>query len=443
MAKSKFPKKIIGIGTGVVVAGVLVWLFVLPIILVSPNIAPEQPAGGFEIPIPEPIPPNSPPINPDATECEEGSTSPECTDEIIPPEEIPIDENPPPITSEDPPLEQVCDEDPDNVLCEVIVEPTIDENTVTISGLITKTDSDSVSTVVETAFDIPLQSLFIDPESNRDFRTGSLDIRVVGDTSATDLSLTGSADFDILIANQTIFTEPIQISFNKAQGSGDITTGFNIDGETKNGFLLSFQDYIDKFPEQGTTELQINLNNVEITIDSRESFTSPELNLLTMTIDSDPNLILITNEQGDVERVLPIDGGLAYHNLGLFSLDNSGSGQCRGYNTRHSGTIEIFDSENVLLQSGILKVGNTYSSECGRFWNALNLVLERDTEYRLVHSGDTDTTANFDITFKTPLSQKDYSLRCYYGNSAPLAWHTCTYPSADGTEILHAPPPLS
>ena len=400
---------------------------------ILPETAPDQ----FEIPINEPPPVGEPEINPEAEVCLEDSVKPECQEETEPEPEIP------PITSEDPPIEQLCDEDPDNILCQII-EPIIEPetNTIRLSGLIAKTDSDSVTTIAETSFNIPLQSLFINPETNRDFETGSLDIRVIGNTSATDLSLTGSGELDILIANQTIFTQPIQITFNKALGSGEITTGLQLStgGEVLNGFTFSFEEHRDKFPVQGTAELQVNLSNVEIIIDSRETFASQELNLLTMTIETDPNLILIINEEGNVERVFPTDVGFAYHNTGNFALKSGGF--CGSYWTRHSGTIEIFDSENVRLASGVLKIGNTYTSQCGRNHNVISLTLERDQTYRLVHSGDTQINANFDITFTTPQSQKNYSLQCFYGNSAPLVWHTCTYPSPDGTEVLHAPPPL-
>lgn len=453
MAKSKSPKKIIGVAGTIGIAGVLIYLFVVPILLVTPNIAPEIPPE-FEIPINVPIPVGLPDPNPDADFCLEESTGETCTEnvdegeiiiaceDVVPPNCMEV----PPISSEDPPIEQIIDEIPEEEPVQIILpDPEVIENTVRLFSKVTKIDSDLVSTVIETGFDIPLAQLFVESASNRNFDSGSLVIEILGNTSATDLSLVGTAELDILIANQTVLIQPLQVSFSKTTDTGEVIGEFvSPTGQKSNDFAFFFADNLDKFPTQGTTELKITLNNVEITIDSRESFASSELNLLTMTIDTDPNLLLITNEQGDIERILPKDIGLTYHNLGSISIRSNGL-QCGGYHVRDSGNIEIFNSEGTSLDSGRLKLGDTYGTACGRLYNVIQVTLDRDTEYRLVHTDTTDPSADFDITFKTPISQKNFGLRCYHGTASAgqgLAWYNCNYPSPDGSEILYAPPPL-
>lgn len=425
--------------TGVILIGVMGFLVIgvvfQPVASSLPQVAPQQ----AQIPIPEntPTPIGLPEENPNAVVCTEGSTDEVCTQ----PDPDPV-EDMEEITSEDTPLEQIIDETKDTI--SDVVLPDTGSTTISLISEISKTDSTGFTTIVSESFNVQALSFFVEDESDRDFENGRLVIKLKAKSSEPTDFIEGTSTLDILIGNQTIFPEQIPMTVSAVSGTNGTNMKFiSQTGIESDSFTFSFADHLNSFPFQGVTEIEVKVNDLSLTLNSSEEFGATSLNVFSMNIATDPDLIVVTNEQGETQRIYPSDIGFAYHNTGLFSLDSSGSGQCRGYNTRDSGTIEIFDSENVLLESGRLKVGNTYTSECGRFFNAISLTLDRNTEYRLVHSGDTDTTANFDITFETPKSQKNFSLRCYYGNSAPLAWHNCNYPSPDGSEVIHAPPPTS
>lgn len=423
--------------TGVILIGIMGFLVIgivfQPVASSISNVAPQT---QFEIPIPENIPPpvNRPEINPDATVCVEESTEPECIETTEPePEQEPI-------TSDDTVIEQIIDETKDTI--SDVVLPDIGSKTLTLVSEVSKIDSTGFSTVVTKSFDVIGLSFFVEDESNRDFENGFLEIKInIKSPDPQDL-ITGSSTMDILIGNQTIFTEQIPMTVSEISGVNGTNMEFiSPTGTKSDSFTFSFADNLDKFPVQGVTKVEVKINNLNLELDSTEQFGATSLDIFSMNIATDPDLVIVQNEEGETQRIYPKDISFKYHNSGRFSLDGT---QCRGYNTRDAGTIEIFDSENTLLQSGQLKIGSdTYGINCGRNFNVLSLTLDRDTTYRLVHTANptTDSTLStqFDVTFTTPKSQKNYSLQCFWGNLPPLAWNTCSHPSPDGSEIILKP----
>ena len=237
--------------------------------------------------------------------------------------------------------------------------------------------------------------------------------------------ISGSANLDLLIDNMTIFLTPVHTTFSGESGEDGITGVFQ---GTSSDFTFFFADHIDRFRESGVTELEIKLNDVDLTLDSRDSFGATELDLFSMTIDADPNLLLITNEEGGIEKVYPKDTFLFYTNSGDRQMQGN---NCRSYWTRDGGTIDLYDSENNLLKTGRLSVKPCASHE------AIRDNLFRDQTYRLVHISPDRPETNFDITFTTPKSQKNYNLGCYWSNSIGVG---CTHPTPDGIDIVRVPP---
>ncbi len=75
------------------------------------------------------------------------------------------------MTSIDDPFTQLCDQDPTLIICG-------DSRSLELLTRVLKTDSAGTQTIVETAFDIPLASLFAEDTSIIDFRTGQLQFEV-------------------------------------------------------------------------------------------------------------------------------------------------------------------------------------------------------------------------------------------------------------------------
>jgi len=330
------------------------------------------------------------------------------------------------ITSEDPVLVQIIDETKDTNAD--IILPDTGSDTIQIIAEVTKTDSLGFSTVSETSFDLFVQSFLVEQGTNRDFESGSLEIRIRAIASNPDFTITGSSNFDLLIGGNTIFTMQVPVTFSGISGEDGVIGQF---GGTSGSFVFFFADHLDEFPTLGTTMLEMKLNNVDINLDSRENFGATVLDLFTMNIDTDPDQILITDEQGEVQRIYPKDTKIRYFNSGDRVRDDSK--RCLSSWTMHGGTIELYDSENNLLIKNELRVIPCIVT--GAF--PADLLLFRNQEYRLVHTLDSNPETNFDIKFTTPKSQKIFNLGCYWSNSIGVG---CTYPNADGSDVLRAPP---
>ncbi len=483
LSKTLKSKSVIAIIIVVVVAGTLGLLFVEPIISTFPFIAPQD---EFMIPFveieedplePEPIqeeigqPTEDIGIDPIEDAVIVCITTPCIDNEIIVCEEGSDCELLPPITSEDPPEKQIGDEldglcTEDNIESCVpitiqVCPPFCGTDTIRLNSLIAKTDSQGTKTFVTESIQVQMLSFFVEDTTNIDFSDGFLEIRTKVFASDPTLRIVGSATFDIRVNNQTILPTGIEFTVNGIElpdGFGavavldisceDPITGVRNEsceflsnplgvggvfisptGIESNTFTFSFKDNLDKFPD-GISTLEFVLIDSEFTLDSRSSFGATKLVLFTMTIASDPNLIIITDEMGELQRIYPKDDRIVYYNYGDKYVDGL---NCRSYWARHAGTISLFDSEDNLLVSKAMP-----HSRCSTF-TAFDLNIFRNQEYRLVHvsNGNDHPETHFDVKFTTPKSQKNISLACYWSNTVGVG---CTYPNADVSEILRAPP---
>jgi len=132
------------------------------------------------------------------TESMEEEVSPEEIDEKVKEkEEMIID---PPImnktTSEDPPIVQLCDQEPENILCQV----TQVVSALRLESVVTKIDSAGISTSDLGVFEIPSLAFFVEDPTDRDFRTGFLELtlRILAD-EGTRFDVTGTFVIIILL----------------------------------------------------------------------------------------------------------------------------------------------------------------------------------------------------------------------------------------------------
>lgn len=331
------------------------------------------------------------------------------------------------ITSDDTAVEQIIDETKDTPAD--IILPDTGSNTIRLIAEVTKIDSDGVSTVVTTSFDVPLQALFAESQTNRDFENGSLEIRLRAISSNPDFELTGNANLNILIDSNSIFTTQIPVTFAGISGEDGVIAQFTSPtGQKSNVYTFLFSQFIDRFPTQGTTPLEVKLNSLQLTLDSRENFGSTQLDLFSMSIDTDPDLLLVLDEEGIPQRVYPKDVIFKYTNSGDKFVDQ---GQCRSYWARNAGTITLFDSLNNVIATKFMS-----HNGCNTFV-AIDTILDRNQQYRLQHVDSVNPQTDFDITFTTPKSQKNYYLGCYWSNTIGVG---CTYPTPDSSGVLRAPP---
>jgi len=474
--KKTFSKRNIIILVGLVGIFIAGTFFGAPLIEAVSHVAPQE---QFEIPFTEP------PVSPDATLCEEPTTDASCF--IDAPEDDPPDPIPPPITSDDPPPKQIIDELPeplpflcteDNVesctpLQIQVCPPLCGSNNIRMLSLVTKTDSAGDITFTRGTLDIPLASFFVEETTNIDYSNGFLEIRTKVFPSNPDLRVTGTALFDILINNKSALSQPVNYQVNgkpcfadcpipDVQCQDDLCefVSFNIGsvngifvsttGIKSPSFLFSIGKNIDKFDIlQGVNVLEFVLLDVDIKLTkevqcvtapcdpvSVDSFGANKLVLFTMDIARDPDLIIITDEEGGTSRVFPTDDRFRYTNSGDRFIDR---GTCRSYWIKTSGTIELYDSENTLLKSSVMN-----APRCSTH-TSIDIQLQRDQTYRLVHtsvgtSNDVSKTL-FDITFTTPKSQKNLTFGCYWGSSVSSVQTgiSCTYPNEDVTETIRIP----
>lgn len=452
--KFKFHKKFIWIPG--VIAGVLVAVFVFGIGV--PNIAPQVSLSTSEV--------EDPTIsilciqgfmrvgnecvlieNPDAIQCMTGSTDPACQmlSDPFEPNCLIIDTCPP-ISSDNSTTNQVCDE----------LDISCGTSTLSLTTLITKIDSQGNKTFTTDTLQLSGLSFFIEEGTIIDYSTGFIELEVKA-LSSENLGIVGIGLLDVLINNQTILTELILFSidgkaceiepcpvescnfeeecnfrFDTDSVFGVFSDIFNdqILQTTSPSYKFSFEEHFDKFPDSQVSTLEFVIKSLDFTLEDGKKYGESQFNVFIMQIDKDPNQLIIINEEGIIEKIFPTDTLLTYANGGQTFYDGL---TCRSFWSLHMGTIEIFDSAGVSLGSATLA-----GSGCSRTPIVkMTVTLTRDETYRLVHTPNIATdpalATAFDITFTTPMSQKNYALQCY---TSQLDGFYCNYPSVDGSEII-------
>ena len=149
-------------------------------------------------------------------------------------------------------------------------------------------------------------------------------------------------------------------------------------------------------------------------------------------IATDPNQIIIIDQEGGLIRAYPVDDNIRLYNNGQRSTKTQCSsatgGRCSGYTTRCTaeatkglGTMTLRDTEgNVLLE--VVATG----SGCN---NAIsgNVLVERNQEYTIQLQSINADVASGTFTFMTPESQKNFSFGCTTKFISPIP--ICNFPS--------------
>lgn len=296
---------------------------------------------------------------------------------IVPPAvEFPVN------SSMNDPFTQLCDQNPSLIVC----------GKTTSLELITKVlkqDSNGVQTTVETATKIPQLSFFVEDTSNIDYKNGKLQFNLIikGDPN---LKYTGNGKVDLLIGDQSIFSEPVSIKVDgTADSEGKVDLLFvSPTGGTSDLLLFDFVNYLNKFPDESVTPVRLHIIELNVSGERQQNFALIDSDVFTMDITRSETKLLITNEAGIISRVYPSDsrlilstitGSSAPYSIGTtsyrtFTSDFFGNGRgCSPFYVSGSGTygsssiasypvppptisgVSIIDSENNVLatiQSG-------------------------------------------------------------------------------------------
>jgi len=305
---------------------------------------------------------------------------------------------------------------------------------VTITSLIFKTDNNGTRTESSTNIDVPffapLLSFFVEDTSNIDFDNGFLEQQLILN-APPNTQISVDADFDVLIANQTILPQPLTISISgTTDENGELLIDYvNPTGLKSKDFLFRFQEHVDKFPISGTEDIEFVLKNVKATSGVFE-FELESIAIYTLTIATDLNKIIIVDEAGDLARVFPTDDTLQIYSTSAqryiakrcvprrvcspayyvccYSAPAMGGGKVTHILQDGSEmVIAEFDSNSVGGCRAIFK----QPVRCDSF-TKVNMKIQRDEIYRI----DFTTPTKASITFKTPMEQKSYAFYCK-GNS--------------------------
>ncbi len=204
-------------------------------------------------------------------------------------------------TSDDDPFTQICDQDPSLIICG-------DSRSLEIVTRVLKTDSAGVQTTVETTFDIPFASLFVENTTNIDFRTGQLqfEVQVKGDP---DFRYMGTGKVDLLIGDQSLFLNPLDVKVDgiaDEEGKVDLLI-VSPTGATSDLLLFDFEENFDKFTNEATTPVRLHVLELNIAGERDQDFAMIDQDIFTLDIFRDDIQILITDSEGMESRVYPSD----------------------------------------------------------------------------------------------------------------------------------------
>ncbi len=206
-------------------------------------------------------------------------------------------------TSEDPPIVQTCDQNPDSPLCEIISPST----SIQLISKVTKTDSDGMTTITEEAFEITSLAFLVEEDTDRDFRTGFLNFELFL-KGLPNTNYDGTGKVDLFVGEQSIFTEPTIIRVDSiSDNEGMVQILFvSPTGTTSNELLFTFDDQFNKFTNEQVTPIIFNLVDLSVS-DQTDDFSLVDQDLFTMDIARDDIKLIITDETGGTGRVYPTD----------------------------------------------------------------------------------------------------------------------------------------
>jgi len=433
MAKKGISRIVIAVfGIGVLIAVIVpVMLFVFDVDL--DNIAPQEiDTDPFEVPIPVPVPPIIDPTDPDCIDdvIEDGTNNPPRINCL--PDEPPIVDpvNDPMVnmteTSDDPPIQQVCDEL--NLFCGTA-------KTIQLEADVVKIDS-TLQRFNETfAFDIPFASLFVEETTDIDFRNGFIELDLNLKTDP-DTQINADGTFNIKVGDLEIFPTDAKISGNGlTDQNGELKLQFTpLPLEIlSDNLTFDFNAHFDKFVNEAITKVSFIVKSLDLSV--RENIvciTTPcigqELQrngltnqtLFSVDIFRDDIQIFITDTEGNQIRSYPQDdrftvtsiaraqgasytcidptcpscpklsGRTGYRGTGC----SLGSITIANHPAPSVSSIKLFDANDLIINAG---AGTGL---------VLDELLFRNANYSL-------TSPYGDFGFMTPKSQKNYAYSCF------------------------------
>jgi hypothetical protein len=246
--------------------------------------------------------------------------------------------------SEDPPIEQICDTDPSNIICQVAGEPT---TAIILTSKIEKISSSGISEFISGEFGLNQLAFFVEESTNIDYANGRLifELGTLSDRpnheysarsiDATQAGLMGCtnptfqeciAKFDILISDQSIFTEPLELGIDRTgddQGVARLIFLSGIGSTVESGstdFTFNFADHFDKFGNEQITRIKavvLELNIAEALTFPEQlpsdviQFSTTDQQIFAMEIARDNEQIVIIDENTNAtSRVFPTDSRL-------------------------------------------------------------------------------------------------------------------------------------
>jgi len=416
MAKKKGVSKTITFGG----LGVVVVIGVATVFLIYPNILQEDTIiittveeiidegidqGFLQIPTP----------CFEITDCMDGQPIISEEHETNPIEEI-IDPTP---TIDDPiEPELICEEGFEKIdeQCIEITQPTPEPPTIEIVSNVTKIANNGERFTSSTSFNIPLRlELFVEDTSNIDFDQGFIENQLFLKTDV-GLNIKLNGLFDILIDNQTILTNPIELSVQGISGQdGMISINFlSPTGIPSDTFLFQINDHLDKFQTQGITKIEYKLLTVTASIDEFNYELDFE-NIYSMDIFRDPNLITIIDEEGGVIRVFPTDDRIRLcSSASSYSYKtcsvNSPTFGCQKYRTLTAsisapsvGAWSFFKQDPVTGIFVAEESGGSFIKSC-----PLDVMVQRDEVFRISVLNPNSGT----VTWKTDPEQRNFLFSC-------------------------------
>ncbi len=376
-----------------------------------------------------------------------------CDEIISPTDPPPIDEiikngtdnliEDPPITngtfSEDPPIDQICDQ----------LDLGCGTRSLTLTSIVTKTDSSGVTTVVEETFSVGQLAFFVEDISGIDFAVGRVNIQLIVEGEIGDI-ITGTGTLDVLIRGESVLASPIQIT---PVLIADNVIQLRFGSTLSDDFLVSIADHFNKFLNEQVSRLSFvvtfTIDEADppcIAIDPKppecigDSFGVTNLKVFSLDIARDDQRIIIVNEQGVEERIFPSDSRLV-----ISSVPKSYTGQyCLVYAcTRACGSCPqtCTGSPSITAQC-IGSTSNTGSSPAGTApaptLTSINIV---DIDGKLITTspGGSGTSlfdynqltrnANYTMTVGSPV----FSSVLNYGKTQETQSYTCF---SDATVII-------
>lgn len=359
-------------------------------------------------------------------------------------------------TSNDPPVEQVCDIL--NLFCGTA-------NTVGLEANIVKIDSMGFEFNETLTFDVPLASLFIEETTDIDFRNGliELDLNLI---TEPDTFVFGAGIFGVNISNTEILSVDLEAD-GLTDNDGKIRLSFKPDPINGSPQILSdlftfkFDTHFERFSDESITTLSFIIKSLDIesATDQRNGLTNQEI--FSMDIFRDDIQIFIEDIDGNEIRSYPQDDSFKVTSIersqsfaysctnpnnpsaptlsGRTGYGGTGcSGLGGGSKTQVAPTVssvKLFDGSGIIINAG---AGTGV---------ILDELLFRNANYTV-----TSSHGNFDI--EAPKSQVNYNYSCWTEEGAtytrvtgsvtntirPIAWdYYQAIPNGSFTTVCNFP----